>query len=131
MKFPHIWKLGTIDADAVERFATASLDANAIHLSKEAALSAGLDDGPIVHGMLIYSMVEACLIQDERSRLCSLSIQFVKPLLVGSELDVEARQVKQEDDKVVLRILCKDATSRLIAVGEASLLRSCNFPVNR
>ena len=131
MKFPHIWNMGIIDADAVKRFAAASLDANAIHFSKEAALAAGLDDGPIVHGMLIYSMVEVCLIQDEQSKLCSLSIQFLKPLLVGSELAVEARQVKQENGKLVLRILCRDSKSNLIAVGEASLLCSRNFPVNQ
>ena len=131
MKFPRRWNMGTIDADAVRRFATASLDANAIHLSTEAAHAAGLDDGPIVHGMLIYSMVEVCLNQDEPSKLYSLAIQFLKPLLVGSQLAIEARQVKQEDDKVILRILCRDAKCNLIAIGEASLRASRNFPVSQ
>jgi len=118
---PRKWNLGFIDQGQVNVFANAALDHNEIHLSKEGAAKAGLMDGPIVHGMLIYGFVERCLAEIEGHQLRQLSLQFVRPLLVGAELQIEARPLKEEQGEILLRVLCRSGERQLNAIAEARL----------
>ncbi|MBG1232433.1 MaoC family dehydratase [Aestuariivirga litoralis] len=126
MSFSASWNLGVMDQAKVRAFADASRDHNEIHLSAEAAAKAGLPDGPIVHGMLIYGAVESRLREVPGFSPSKFSMQFIKPLLVGAVLHAEARTLKEEQGSILLRLLCRNGDQQLIAIAEATLLARKN-----
>lgn len=123
MNWPRSWDIGVIDQAQVNGFADAALDHNEIHLSKDGAVKAGLAEGPIVHGMLIYGLAESCLTSLEGYELRGLTVQFVKPLLVGAGLQIEARPLKEESYALLLRVVCRSGERQVVAIAEASLIK--------
>ena len=122
MTWPRHWNLGLIDQSQVRAFADAARDHNEIHLSVEGAAKAGLKHGPIVHGMLIYGLAESCLADIEGHVLRRLAMQFVKPLLVGAELQIEARPLIEKPDEILLRVVCRSGRE-VTSIAEATLGR--------
>jgi len=121
MIFRRTWLRGPITAPMVHDFCAASLDFNEIHLSRDAAVGAGLEDGPIVHGMMLYGIIEACVAEIDGYHVIKFSLQFVQPLLVNSAFQVETRVLRESAKELALRVLAKNIGGKPIAVGEALL----------
>lgn len=106
--------------EQVVDFAAASGDDNPIHLSREAAHSAGLE-GPVLHGMFIAGRFEVYLEQIEGFEIAELRVNFVRPVPVGSALTITSRAIQASGPYLRLRLLASLEGGALVAVAEACL----------
>lgn len=117
--------LPPVTAAQVLEFAIASGDHNPIHLSPEAARSAGLE-GPVLHGMFIACRFEIFLEQVEGFDVEELTVTFVRPVPVGSTLTIACRQIGVPGPHLRLRLLANIEGGKLAAVAEARLVAASN-----
>lgn len=110
-----------VTAAQVLEFAIASGDDNPIHLSPEAARSAGLE-GPVLHGMFIAGRLEIFLEQFEGYDVAELKVNFVRPVPVGAVLAISSRHIPAEGPHLRLRLLVNIEGGSLAAVAEARLV---------
>lgn len=106
--------------EQVVDFAAASGDDNPIHLSPEAAHSAGLE-GPVLHGMFISGRFEVYLEQIEGFEIAELRVNFVRPAPLGSALMITSRAIQSPGPYLRLRLLASVEGVGLVAVAEAGL----------
>jgi acyl dehydratase len=123
---------GPIDAEALARYASASLDDNPLHLDLGIAQQAGLEERPI-HGMIMMGHFEP-MIYAWRSDfdLISLSSKFLRPVLVGQSFELSGRVIRVttgDKPSIILRLMAhgtgSDSGSSLALVAEAKLAPRC------
>lgn len=125
-ELPPPLEIGIVSAEQVLAFAKASLDLNPVHLSEEAARAAGFE-GPVLHGMFMAARLETFLETVEGFRVAELKLRFVAPALVGTALSLSTRLLKAGQNDLHVRLLARAQDHRILAVGEARLLR-CSDP---
>lgn len=103
----------------VEAFAAASGDWNPIHLSDDAARAAGFD-GAVVHGMYIAGCFEVFLERLPGVCVSRLTVNFVRPVLVGNSIRIAARTLATGSCNR-LRLLATITGGQLVAIAEAEL----------
>ncbi len=84
----------TITAEDVRLFAQVSGDDNPIHLDADYAAQHAPGGKPIVHGVLLLSIVSKVLGRDypgAGSVAVSISAKFLRPVPVGSEVTIEVQ----------------------------------------
>lgn len=106
--------------EQVRAFAEASGDTNPVHLSLDAARSAGLD-APVLHGLFIAGRFEAYLDRMRDYRISDLRVNFVRPVTVGSALTISSRAIDLSGPELHLRLLATVAGGALAAIAEARL----------
>lgn len=117
--------LGALDLAAIERYARASGDDNPVHLDPAAARAIGLSD-QIAHGMLVMGLLSRVAL-DWRAdaSLEALECRFTRPVPAGSALTGDGRVAKvdtlADGHRVILRLLARDPTGAIVAMGEATL----------
>lgn len=112
--------VGPIGPEIVAQFSLAQRDFNPIHVSETAAKAAGFS-GPIVHGMFVFGQFERMIRSWQATDIVSLQGRFLRPVPVGAVLVLSGRFLEKADDAVVLRLLAKDESGSLVAIGEAKL----------
>jgi acyl dehydratase len=117
--------LGPLDAAAIARYAQASGDDNPVHLDAAAARAIGLSD-QIAHGMLVMGRLSRLALEWRAAAVLeSFECRFVRPVPAGSVLNGEGRVAKvdvlPDGRRVILRLLARDATGAIAAMGEATL----------
>jgi acyl dehydratase len=113
---------GPITLDDVRRYAEASGDRNPIHLEPAVAARNGFA-GPIVHGMFILGQFEKLLRLWRPDRdIKTLKVQFLRPLLAGDRLELQARIVAiGQGEDVILRLAARNGSGEIIAAGESAI----------
>jgi acyl dehydratase len=117
--------LGPLDAAAIARYAQASGDDNPVHLDAAAARAIGLAD-QIAHGMLVMGRLSRLALEWRAAAVLeSFECRFIRPVSAGSVLNGEGRVAKvdvlPDGHRVILRLLARDATGAIAAMGEATL----------
>lgn len=114
--------IGSFDANAVLRYATASGDDNPIHCDREFAKSAGLHDC-IVHGMLIAAQFEDALANWRPDcELFANSTRFVRPAFIGEKLTLRGRVVAESEKRTgawIVRLEVRGENERMICIADA------------
>lgn len=100
------------------QYAAASGDHNPIHLDKNAAQRAGLDDC-IVHGMLIMAWASsaAARLFGGAEQLKSLKMRFRAPLYVGVPATVEVTVLEDSGNELEYRVRVVAPDESILATG--------------
>lgn len=114
--------IDAVTIDTVRAFAAVQRDHNPIHLSQNAARTAGFD-APIVHGAYVYCQFERLVRTFGHGQLTSLYCRFVRPLLVGQGLQLTGRVVSLQGEEAVLRLMATATDDTPLAMGEARISR--------
>ncbi len=112
--------VGPISAQTVAQFAHAQRDPNPIHVSAEAAQAVGFS-GPIVHGMFILGQFERLLRSWKAFEILALDARFIRPVPVETVLVFSGRPLRKAGDELLWRLIAKDESGSLVAIGEAKL----------
>jgi UDP-4-amino-4,6-dideoxy-N-acetyl-beta-L-altrosamine N-acetyltransferase len=107
----------------IQAFSKASGDSNSIHFDDIVAQSVGFE-GRISHGMLVGSLFSSLFSQapfGEGTIYLSQSLQFNKPILVNTEVEVKVRVLSHVGRKVTLQTMITACDSVCID-GEATIL---------
>jgi fatty acid synthase len=104
-------------------FATIGGDANPLHRDVLAARQRGLD-APLVHGLWIAARAEAVVVDEvaggDATRLRRWAIDFVAPLAVGAEIEIEVRRTGTQDGAVIAAVTVSGPDG-IVATGEATI----------
>lgn len=118
--------LGPLDVAAITGYARASGDNNPVHLDTAAARAIGLPD-QVAHGMLVMGRLSRIALDWRADAVLeALECRFTRPVPAGSVLTGDGRVAKVETlpggQRVILRLLARDADGAIAAMGEATLI---------
>jgi acyl dehydratase len=112
--------VGPISSEIITKFSLVQRDFNPIHVSTAAAKAAGFS-APIVHGMFIFGQFERLIGSLQAMEIVSLQGRFLRPVSVGAVLVFSGRALQKVRDELIWRLLAKDESGSLVAIGEAKL----------
>lgn len=117
----------TISPVMVEAFAELSGDRNPLHV--DAAYAAGTSFGePIAHGMIAGALISRLIgmhLPGERALYRSQSLCFLRPILLGTEVEVRGEVIAVEPELALIRVRTEVAAAHgdeRYAEGEAEVM---------
>lgn len=118
----------TLDKQTVEAFASVSEDYNPIHLDEDFAKTTQFER-PIVHGMLVSSLISGLLaskVPGAGSIYLGQSLKFVRPIFVGETVTAKVEVTSVRDDKPIAVISTQvlNANGEVAVDGEATVMYS-------
>lgn len=107
--------------ELVDAFARLTGDVNPLHTSEEFAKSKGFERR-VSHGLLIgafFSTIAGTMLPGRDCLLQSVRFDFKKPVLIGTNLTLEARVVQKVDAvrALVLEISARDEAGAVVVSG--------------
>lgn len=115
-----------LTADDVQTFADITGDDNPIHIDPDYAAATRFG-GPIVHGVLLLGIVSKVLGRDfpgAGSVAVNISCRFLRPVLVGTTITVEARVAEKVErhEHIRMKIAVYTENNKLALGGDATLI---------
>jgi len=116
--------------DDVRAFAALTGDENPVHLDAAAAKVAGFD-GPIVHGMLVASLVSRLLgtvLPGPGTIYLGQDMRFLAPARPGELLTATVEIVSRRDDKPIFELHTWVESAQMVLDGRAVVLLRSPMP---
>ncbi len=116
----------TITSADVQAFATLSGDDNPLHVDEAFARNTRFGR-PIVHGMLVASLISAVLgrqLPGPGTIYLSQSLEFLRPVYPGDTITATVEVVRVREDKPVVTLItrCTNQNGEEVVRGEAVVL---------
>jgi len=116
----------TISETDVYLFAGISGDLNPAHINQVVSEKT-MFKGRIAHGMLVSSLISACLgmqLPGPGSIYMSQQLRFLSPVYIGDTVKatVEVIEINMEKNRVKLRTFCENQDGKIVVDGEALVM---------
>lgn len=115
-----------ITKEMVETFSEISGDINPLHLDDNYAKNT-IFKGRIAHGILVSGLISAVIankLPGEGSIYLTQSLKFIKPVRLNDKITaaVEIISIDDENSKITLSTICRNAEGKIVIDGEAQVL---------
>lgn len=115
-----------ITKEMVETFSEISGDINPLHLDDNYAKNT-IFKGRIAHGILVSGLISAVIankLPGEGAIYLTQSLKFTKPVKLNDKITaaVEIISIDDENSKITLSTICRNAEGKIVIDGEAQVL---------
>ena len=115
-----------ITKEMVETFSVISGDINPLHLDDNYAKNT-IFKGRIAHGILVSGLISAVIankLPGEGAIYLTQSLKFTKPVKLNDKITaaVEIISIDDENSKITLSTICRNAEGKIVIDGEAQVL---------
>ncbi len=115
-----------ITKEMVETFSEISGDVNPLHLDDNYAKNT-IFKGKIAHGILVSGLISAVIankLPGEGAIYLTQSLKFTKPVKLNAKITavVEIISIDDENSKITLSTICRNAEGKVVIDGEAQVL---------
>jgi len=115
-----------ITKEMVETFSVISGDTNPLHLDDNYAKNT-IFKGRIAHGILVSGLISAVIankLPGEGAIYLTQSLKFTKPVKLNDKITaaVEIISIDDENSKITLSTICRNAEGKIVIDGEAQVL---------
>lgn len=115
-----------ITKEMVETFSEISGDINPLHLDDNYAKNT-IFKGRIAHGILVSGLISAAIankLPGEGAIYLTQSLKFTKPVKLNDKITaaVEIISIDDENSKITLSTICRNAEGKIVIDGEAQVL---------
>lgn len=115
-----------ITKEMVETFSEISGDVNPLHLDDNYAKNT-IFKGRIAHGILVSGLISAVIankLPGEGAIYLTQSLKFTKPVKLNAKITavVEIISIDDENSKITLSTICRNAEGKVVIDGEAQVL---------
>ena len=115
-----------ITKEMVETFSEISGDVNPLHLDDNYAKNT-IFNGRVAHGILVSGLISAVIankLPGEGAIYLTQSLKFTKPVKLNAKITavVEIISIDDENSKITLSTICRNAEGKVVIDGEAQVL---------